>query len=237
MQRDDGRLLPHQGAHARERGLGQGQIDGCLGASREEAAAASGGDPHDAHVGFVGIGGRSEAVPRRHRGVDAPDIHADALLQGQQVGREGGGPFDCLVKIEASFAKAVCKPDPEKGGSRAGWPSSDECSTGRLVATRVVGMAPAPPAPAASAPRADSVLPDLQGEGEGPDATSTLRDGDAELDGVAAGAGVEGWGGYSAPSASRRMTVHRALTSARSVGRAPTLTRTIHRPSSVAGVR
>jgi VWFA-related protein len=32
-----------------------------------------------------------------------------------RFGREGDGPFDCLVKIEASLARAEFKPDPEKG--------------------------------------------------------------------------------------------------------------------------
>ena len=32
-----------------------------------------------------------------------------------RFGREDGGPFDCLVKIEASLAKAEFKQDPEKG--------------------------------------------------------------------------------------------------------------------------
>ncbi|HUL80192.1 MAG TPA: VWA domain-containing protein, partial [Vicinamibacteria bacterium] len=32
-----------------------------------------------------------------------------------RFGREGGGPFDCLIKIEASLAKAEFRPDPQKG--------------------------------------------------------------------------------------------------------------------------
>jgi VWFA-related protein len=32
-----------------------------------------------------------------------------------RFGREGGGPFDCLIKVEASLARAEFRPAPEKG--------------------------------------------------------------------------------------------------------------------------
>jgi len=45
------------------------------------------------------------------------ELPADFEVQGRfyRFGREGDGPFDCLVKVEASLAKAEFKPDPQKG--------------------------------------------------------------------------------------------------------------------------
>jgi hypothetical protein len=39
----------------------------------------------------------------------------EVLSRLYRFGREGGGPFDCLIKVEASLAKAEFRPDPEKG--------------------------------------------------------------------------------------------------------------------------
>ena len=39
----------------------------------------------------------------------------EVLSRFYRFGREGGGPFDCLIKVEASLAKAEFRPDPEKG--------------------------------------------------------------------------------------------------------------------------
>jgi VWFA-related protein len=39
----------------------------------------------------------------------------EVLSRFYRFGREGSGPFDCLIKVEASLAKAEFRPDPEKG--------------------------------------------------------------------------------------------------------------------------
>jgi VWFA-related protein len=39
----------------------------------------------------------------------------EVLSRFYRFGREGGGPFDCLIKLEASLAKAEFRPDAEKG--------------------------------------------------------------------------------------------------------------------------
>ena len=39
----------------------------------------------------------------------------EVLSRFYRFGREGGGPFDCLIKVEASLAKAEFRQDPEKG--------------------------------------------------------------------------------------------------------------------------
>jgi VWFA-related protein len=44
----------------------------------------------------------------------------ETLSRFYHFGREGGGPFDCLIKVEASLAKAEFRPDPEKKGRLSG---------------------------------------------------------------------------------------------------------------------
>jgi hypothetical protein len=44
----------------------------------------------------------------------------EVLSRFYHFGREGGGPFDCLIKVEASLAKAKFRPDPDKKGRLAG---------------------------------------------------------------------------------------------------------------------
>jgi hypothetical protein len=40
---------------------------------------------------------------------------SEVLSRFYRFGREGDGPFDCLIKVEASLAKAEFQPGPEKG--------------------------------------------------------------------------------------------------------------------------